>query len=248
MRNRDSQRSLTAVAATLSAFLLAGCAATPAEPGNDPYEPFNRDMFDVNMALDKAVLRPVAKSYSAVVPERARVGVHQALANLNEPVVFTNLLLQGKLGDAGSTAARFALNSSVGIGGLIDVAARAGLPAQDTDFGITLGVWGLDEGAYLVLPLLGPAPPRDLAGRGVDMFFDPVTYIDFRSKFYYEGGRAVLQIVDLRARNIETLDEIERTSIDFYASTRSLYLQHRTAQVHGGMPAAPDDPAPPPGD
>jgi phospholipid-binding lipoprotein MlaA len=248
MSNSDCHRPLAPIVAILLAFMLNGCATNSAGSDNDPYEPTNRDMFDVNMALDKAVLRPVAKGYNDVVPERARTGVHNALVNLNEPVVFANLLLQGKVGDAGSTLARFVLNSSVGIGGLIDVGARAGLTAQDTDFGITLGVWGLDEGSYLVLPLLGPAPPRDLTGRGIDMFFDPVTYIDFRSKFYYEGGRAVLQIVDLRARNIDTLDEIERTSIDFYAATRSLYLQHRAAQVHGSAPDMSEAPEPSPED
>ena len=244
MRVGGLHRSSATVAAVLLAFILNGCAAKPAGPDNDPYEPFNRAMFDVNMALDKAVMRPVAKGYNSVVPEPARTGVHNVLVNLNEPVVFANLLLQGKVQDAGGTLARFVLDSSVGVGGLVDVGARAGLPAQDTDFGVTLGVWGLDEGAYLMLPLLGPAPPLDLAGRGVDTFLDPVTYFDFRSKFYYEGGRAALQIVDLRARNIDTLDEIERSSIDFYAATRSLYLQHRAAQVGGSAPDTPDDPAP----
>ncbi len=240
----DHHRSVAAGAAILLAFVLTGCAAESAGPENDPYEPFNRDMFDVNMALDKAVMRPVARGYLSVVPEPARTGVHNVFVNLNEPVVFANLLLQGKLENAGGTLVRFVLDSSVGVGGLIDVGARAGLPPQDTDFGVTLGVWGLDEGAYLVLPLMGPAPPRDLAGRGVDTFLDPVTYVDFRSKFYYESGRAALQIVDLRARNIDTLDEIERSSIDFYAATRSLYLQHRAAQVGGSGAETPDDPAP----
>jgi len=244
MSNSDHYRSLAAIAAILLALVLTGCAVKQAGPDNDPYEPSNRDMFDVNMALDKAVMRPVAKGYNSVVPEPARTGVHNALVNLNEPVVFANLLLQGRLEDAGGTLVRFVLDSSVGVGGLIDVGVHAGLPVKDTDFGVTLGVLGLDEGDYLVLPLLGPAPPRDLAGRGVDTFLDPVTYFDFRSKFYYAGGRAALQIVDLRARNIDTLDEIERTSIDFYATTRSLYLQHRAAQVGGTAPETPDDPAP----
>lgn len=244
MNSSEHHRSFAAVAAFLLAFALAGCATKPAGPDNDPYEPFNRDMFDVNIALDKAVMRPVARGYISVVPERARTGVHNVLVNLNEPGVFANRLLQGKAEDAGRMLARFVLDSSVGVGGLVDVGARVGLPAQDTDFGVTLGVWGFDEGAYLVLPLLGPAPPRDLAGRAGDTFLDPVTYFDFRSKFYYEGGRAILQIVDLRARNIDTLDEVERTSIDFYAATRSLYLQHRAAQMGGNASATPDDPAP----
>lgn len=242
-------KTLRRFATALAALALTGCAASPPGPDNDPYEAFNRRVFDFNMGLDKAVARPVAKAYNAAVPEPARTGVHNALGNLGEPVVFANLMLQGKLGDASGTLVRFVLDSSVGIGGLIDVGARVGLPAKDADFGITLGVWGAGEGSYLVLPLIGPLPPRDLAGRGVDTLLDPVTYFDFRSKFYYQAGVAVLQMVDLRARNLDTLDDIERSSIDFYASTRSLYLQHREAEVRGSAPdatpvATPDDPAP----
>jgi phospholipid-binding lipoprotein MlaA len=190
-------------------------------------------MFDFNIALDKAVMRPTAEFYNDVVPEKGRTGVHNVLANLNGPVVFANQLLQGKLQDAGDTLARTVLNSSVGVGGLVDVGARAGLPAQDTDFGITLGVWGVKEGPYLVLPLLGPAPPRDLVGSGADTFLDPVAYVDFRSKFYYVAGATALKVIDLRARNIATLDDIERTSIDYYASVRSLYLQNRQSKIGG---------------
>jgi phospholipid-binding lipoprotein MlaA len=244
-----SQIATGFAAAALAALVLTGCTAGPPGPDNDPYETFNRQVFAFNMRLDKAVARPVAKGYNAAVPEPARTGVHNVLGNLGEPVVFANLVLQGKLGDAGGTLVRFVLDSSAGIGGLIDVGARTGLPAKDADFGITLGVWGAGEGPYLMLPLIGPAPPRDLAGRGVDTFFDPVTYVDFRSKFAYEGGRAVLEIIDIRARNLDTLDDIERTSIDFYAASRSLYLQHRAAEVRGSAPdampdATPADPAP----
>lgn len=218
-------------AATLAVCLaLAGCASGPAD---DRHESFNRRMFNFNIALDKAVMRPAAEFYNDVVPERGRTGVHNVLANLNEPVVFANQLLQGKLQDAGGTLVRTALNSSVGMGGLVDVGAPAGFAAHDTDFGVTLGVWGVKEGPYVVLPLLGPAPPRDLVGSGVDTFLDPVTYIDFRSKFYYVAGRGALHVVDVRARNIETLDSVERTSIDYYAAVRSLYLQNRQAQVSG---------------
>jgi len=221
-------------------MMLSGCATTANAPANDPHEGFNRKVFAFNMSLDKAVLLPVAKFYSRAVPGPARTGVHNALSNLDEPVVFSNQLLQGHLTDAGKTVVRFAVNSSVGIAGLVDVGTKLDLPPQDTDFGITLGVWGAGEGPYLMLPLLGPAPPRDLSGMAVDNFLDPVTYLDFRSKLAYVGGRDALQILDMRSRNIETLDAIERTSIDFYAVTRSLYLQHRDAQIRGDEPP-PDD-------
>lgn len=217
--------------ATVAAMLvLAGCASGSTE---DRFETFNRKMFNFNDRVDKVVMRPTAQFYNDVVPEKARTGVHNVLSNLNEPVVFANQLAQGKFRDAGGTLVRTALNSTVGIGGLIDVGAQAGLPAQDTDFGITLGVWGVGEGPYLVLPALGPAPPRDLLGRGVDTFLDPVTYVDFRGKFYYVAGRTALHVIDLRSRNIETLDSIERSSIDYYAAVRSVYLQNRQSQISG---------------
>lgn len=246
MRTPRKHRTLSVLpiglATLLSSLILTGCATGPAGADNDPYEPTNRDVFDFNITMDKAVARPVAKFYNAAVPDRARTGLHNALVNLNKPVVFANLVLQGKLRDASVTVVRIVVNSSIGLGGLIDIGTQTGIPAQETDFGITLGVWGLKEGPYLMLPALGPAPPRDLVGSGVDIFFDPVTYVDFRSKFYYVGGAVVLRAVDLRARNIETLDDIERTSIDFYAATRSLYLQHREALVNGGKPeTTPDD-------
>lgn len=233
--------------AVLAGVMLSGCAATT--PDNDPYETANRRIFDFNIALDKAVARPAAEFYNKAVPEKARLGIHNALGNLNEPVVFSNQLLQGHAKKAGITAARFVMNSTLGIGGLIDTAQMAGLASQDTDFGITLGVWGVNEGPYLMLPLLGPAPPRDLAGTVADNFLDPVTYISFSGSLYYVGGRAVLKIVDVRARNIDTLDTIERNSLDYYATTRSLYLQYRAAKVRGEdqsgeAPPLPDDPAP----
>lgn len=209
-------------------------------------------MFDFNTSVDKAVALPVARFYKNNAPERAQTGLHNALGNLNEPVVFANNLLQGRIADAGTTAARLVVNSSIGIGGLIDVGTRLGLASKGTDFGVTLGTWGVGGGPYIMLPLLGPAPPRDLSGMVVDTFFDPVTYVDFRSKFYYIAGRSALKVLDLRSRNIETLEEVERTSIDYYAATRSLYLQYREGLVRGDHPQAdadfnsPDDPTPPP--
>ena len=219
-------------------LLVSGCASTKtiSTSDNDPYESTNRDIFAFNMRMDRAVALPVAKFYVRAVPEPARDGVHNFITNLNDPVVFANDVLQGDADWAAQTFGRFTLHSTLGIGGLVDVAAKMGIPSHDNDFGITLGRWGLGEGPFLMLPLLGPAPPRDLAGRVVDIFMDPLTYWNFRDKIYYAVGLGTLGVIDLRAQNIGTLESIERTSVDYYATIRSLYLQHRAAQVHRGKP------------
>lgn len=221
-----------------ASLFVSGCASTPgaSTADNDPYEATNREMFALNQKLDKAVALPVAKFYVRAVPEPARDGVHNFLTNLNSPVVFANDVLQGEPERAGQTFGRFAFNSTIGLGGLIDVASKMGIPGHDTDFGITLGIWGFDEGPFLMLPLLGPAPPRDLVGKVVDIFLDPLTYVSFRSKIYYDIGLGTMGLIDLRAQNIETLESIERTSVDYYATTRNLYLQYRKAAVNRGKP------------
>src|SRR5277367_4122157 len=172
-------RFLPLIAALSATLMVSACATKDPEAlaQNDPWEPTNRQIFDFDIKLDHAVLLPTAKFYRSAVPEPARDGVHNALTNLNSPVVFANDVLQGDAGKASSTFGRFVINSTVGLAGLIDVAARAGLPAHDNDFGITLGKAGSAEGSYLVLPFLGPKPPRDLVGSGVDIAFDPVTYL-----------------------------------------------------------------------
>ena len=224
-------------------LILSGCASTSgsATGDNDPFEHTNRQVFAFNQDLDKAVALPVAKFYVRTVPDPAREGVHNFLTNLNDPVVFANDVLQGQVEHASQTLGRFGVNSTLGIGGLIDVAAKMGIPGHDTDFGITLGRWGFGEGPFLMLPLLGPAPPRDLIGKVVDIFLDPLTYVSFRSKIYYDIGINTMGVIDLRAQNIGTLESIERTSVDFYATTRNLYLQYRKAQVNRGRPAKDED-------
>jgi len=225
--------------AVTAGLLLAGCASAP---NGDPYEATNREIFAFNQKADKAVARPVAEFYNRAVPGRLRTGIHNALTNLNAPVVFANELLQGRMLAAGQTAGGFVVNTTFGIGGLGDVASQAGIPQHDTDFGITLGKWGLSEGPYLMLPLLGPAPPRDLTGKVADIFLDPMFYVSYGGKTYADLGIGTMNIVDMRARNIDTLDQIERTSIDVYATTRSLYLQYRNAKVKGDSATEiPDD-------
>lgn len=232
-------RTVPLAALFLATLMVSACASSKdpeALAQNDPWESTNREMFAFDVKLDHAVLLPTAKFYRSAVPEPAREGVHNALTNLNSPIVFANDVLQGDAGKASSTFGRFVINSTVGVGGLIDVAAKAGIPGHDNDFGITLGKAGAAEGSYLVLPFAGPKPPRDLVGEGVDIAFDPVNYLDWGGVTLFQLVRGGLGVIDDRAANIDTVESIERSSIDFYATTRSLYRQHRNAEINEGKP------------
>jgi phospholipid-binding lipoprotein MlaA len=230
MKNR-----LPLLAALLGSLALTACTTTDPQSlaQNDPFEPGNREIFAFSIALDKAVATPAAKFYRAAVPQPARQGVRNALTNLNAPVVFANDVLQGEGEKAVNTVGRFLVNSTVGIAGLIDVATDIGIPGHDNDFGITLGKGGVHEGSYLVLPFVGPKPPRDLLGTGVDIAFDPLTYMTWNNSTLYTMIRGGLTVLDKREGTLETVESIERTSIDFYATTRSLYRQNRNAQILG---------------
>jgi len=223
--------------ALVIALAASGCASTPMPDSvdqNDPYESFNRQVFSMNMTLDNNVALPVAKFYVRAVPEPARDGVHNFLSNLGEPQTFANDVLQGEVTRAATTLGRFTINTTIGVGGLVDAATKFGIDGHTTDFGETLAVYGADEGPYLILPVLGPSNPRDAAGYVVDIGLDPTTYITFRSSVYWMLGRGVLHVIDVRARNIDTIEELERSSVDLYATERSLYRQHRNAEIHGG--------------
>ncbi len=206
---------------------------------NDPFEGSNRFFFDVNQVLDDILLRPVAIAYRAVVPDFARDGVRNFMNNLNSPVIFANDLMQGEGDRAGTTLLRFGVNSTIGIGGLFDVAKEIGHPYHDEDFGQTLAVWGVGDGPYLYFPLMGPSSARDFTGFVVDRGLDPLTYVNWGDDDleYVPIARTVLNVIDLRSRNIETLDDIERSSVDYYASIRSLYRQSRADSIRNGAPS-----------
>lgn len=246
------------------ALFMAGCATVPKEPAarasfkanKDPLEPLNRKVFAFNLLIDRALLKPIAKAYLRTVPSPGRDGLRNFLKNLKEPVVLANNVLQGEFRRAGTTAERFVINSTVGIAGLVDVAGRHGLERQTGDFGQTLYFWGVGEGLYLVLPVVGPSNPRDAIGFGVDIYLDP-----FRCaarKYNFPTGLSVAEQaaagIDERSRNIDSLDELQRESVDYYASLRSLFRQHRAGELrHGQPPPAPqindfynDPDAPPP--
>jgi phospholipid-binding lipoprotein MlaA len=210
-----------------------------ADDTNDPFEGSNRFFFGVNQVLDDLLLRPVSIVYREVFPEFARDGVRNFLNNLNSPVIFANDLFQGDADRAGDTLIRFGINSTVGIGGLIDVATEVGHPYHDEDFGQTLAVWGVNDGPYFYFPLMGPSSARDFTGFVVDRGLDPLTYVNWGDDEleYAPIARTVLNVIDLRSRNIETLDDIERSSVDYYASIRSLYRQSRADAIRNGAPS-----------
>lgn len=234
----------------MTALLLVGCATRPPnddpkalaewEETNDPYEPFNRAMFDFNTELDRWLVRPAAEGYRWLTPDFVQDAIHNVLTNAGEPVNFFNALLQGDFNRAGTALGRVAINTTVGLGGMFDVAgAEFGLEPVDEDFGQTLAIWGVeDDGGYLVLPLLGPSSVRDGIGRAVDIFLNPLTYVLVNSS---DGDViaptvGIVAGIDQRERNLEILDEIERTSVDLYAAIRSLYQQRRQDLINNGEP------------
>jgi phospholipid-binding lipoprotein MlaA len=204
------------------------------EDKNDPFEGMNRAIFHTNLVADHVIIRPIALGYRHIVPKPLRNSVRNFLNNLDSPPIFANQVFQGDLDEAGNTLVRFGINSTVGVGGLFEVAEDWGYGRETEDFGQTLGTYGIGEGPYLFLPLAGPAPPRDLFGRVVDFFLDPTTYVHMGNKSYLRYVRFGVDALDLRERNIETLDEIERTSVDYYATVRSLYRQTRNNEIRNG--------------
>ncbi len=228
---------------------LSGCATPPKDPEaysewkiiNDPLEPMNRGVFEVNMFLDGIILKPVAQGYRWVLPNFLRSGVKNALDNLGEPLNAANSLLQGELNRASTALGRLLINTTVGLAGLIDVAKTIGLHPVQEDFGQTLAVWGLENTPYLVLPLIGPSSIRDGIGKGVEFFVDPTAIALENSDLeWVTWTLTAVDIIERRSRHIETLDDIERNSVDFYAAIRSLYRQRRNDLINNGKAPEPD--------
>ena len=230
---------------------LGGCATRPPadDPDaqaeyrqtNDPVEPLNRGMYSVHQGLDEYVLRPVAVGYRAVVPQPLRTGLRNFLGNLRTPVVLANDILQGETRRAGNTAGRFLVNSTLGIGGLLDVARdHFNLPGHTEDYGQTFAVWGVGEGPYLFVPLVGPSNARDLVGFGLGIVADPFFWLGQGAVVQaLDYSRAAATAVDTREGLIETLDEVQRTSLDPYATLRSAYRQRRAAEIENRLDRRP---------
>jgi len=239
-----NSRTMTIVSALLMlATLLGGCASTGAvSDANDPYEPMNRAFFAFNQRLDQVVVRPVAEAYVAVVPQPARNGFRNALSNFFLPVTFANDLLQAEIGRGAQTVARFAINSTIGVAGLFDVADDWGIHPHTEDFGQTLAVWGVGSGPYLVLPVLGPSGLRDNVGNLTDIFLHPLLYTDLNEKAWWMVGIATADAIDLRSRKLNALDQIQQASVDPYSTIRSVYRQYRDNEIRNGEPDIGDLP------
>lgn len=212
----------------------------------DPFEDFNRAVFAFNEALDAVILLPLAKIYRAIFPKPIRDTFRNFMRNLNAPFILANDILQGEGERAGRTLSRFLVNTTLGVGGLFDAAAGMGLPYHDEDFGQTLGVWGMEEGAYIVLPILGPSTVRDGLGKVGDAFLNPLNYVgasgDDAEKilFGHRGdladilfGVRLLEVVDVRERLIEPIELLKKDplALDYYTLIRSVFLQRRNKEI-----------------
>ena len=239
-RSRTRHRlGMHAVLIALCAASLVACAnVKSSQPSteNDPFEPFNRKMFAFNDGLDQHIMLPAAIFYRDKVPVRLRKSIHNVLANLDMPITIGNDLLQLDWKRAAQASARFGLNSTFGLGGLMDLATSEHIPNETADMGQTLGIYGLGEGPYLVLPLYGPTTPRDFTGNIGDHYLDPITYIRLRDKTYWNVGRGALNLLDEREANIDQLKSVRESSVDYYATIRSLYRQDRRAKIRKGKP------------
>ncbi len=209
---------------------------------NECFEKFSRGTLKFNQGLDKAIFKPIAKGYRAL-PVPIRTGTSNFIANLRSLLTFSNNVLQGDVKGAGNTAGRFVINTTVGILGIFDPASKMGFEDKGKeDFGQTLAVWGSGSGCYFVLPVLGPTTTRDAIGLVGNVFVDPVYQLTHNTEtdivigndnlqehnyYYYKGTDAV----DFRSKNIESIDSLEKNSIDFYASVKSLYLQNRAQKI-----------------
>lgn len=230
--------TFTRIRLLLSVFLfsliLQGCATVegPTDP-EDPFESFNRAMYSFNDTLDKAILKPVAEGYNAVLPDPVNKGVSNFFSNIDDVVVIFNDLLQLKIGQAVSDTARVFFNTTIGIFGLIDVSSGMELAKHDEDLGQSFGYWGIDTGPYLVLPILGPSNIRDTVGLVGDAYVDPLNDVTPDSD---RNWLVVLEGVDTRAGLLSTSKVLDEAALDPYLFVRDAYLQRRQNQVYDGNP------------
>ena len=229
----------------VASITLVGCATAPDvsdveamteyQEINDPGEPTMRAIFAFNQALDKALVKPVAGTYRDITSEKFRAKAHNFLNNLRSPVIFFNDVLQGEFERAITTLLRFLVNTTAGLLGFNDVAADLGFEFHDEDFGQTLAIWNMPEGPYLMLPILGPSNPRDAVGRVVDFFIDPLNiWATNNNQDWIIPTHTALKVIDFRALHYDTFEDLEKSSLDFYAAIRSLYRQRRTDKINNG--------------
>ncbi|MBC8791342.1 MAG: hypothetical protein C6Y20_07010 [Tagaea sp. CACIAM 22H2] len=227
-----------AIIGTLSTAALAEDTLAPRQQAqqstdiNDPFEYVNRGIFEVNIFLDEIALKPLAAWYG-VLPDRAREGTHNFLANLKTPWVAVNDAAQGEGQRFGTSLARFFINTLLGFFGTFDPAAHMGFPAHEEDAGQTFAVWGAGEGPYIMLPVFGPSNVRDTLGFAVDSFLDPVNFATSRSDKldWVPYARGAASGIDARQRNWQTLEDLKRNSTDYYATIRRVYTDRRRAAI-----------------
>ncbi len=225
-------KKLSLAVATIALLGLSACASTQDGEIADPIENVNRGIFKFNDALDTAVMHPIAVGYRKAVPQPARTGVRNFLHNLKSPQIIANNLLQGDLTGAGNSTTRMVANTLLGVGGIFDVAGAEGVKYEEEDFGQTLGVWGVGNSPYLVLPFFGSSSVRDTAGLIVDSYADPIrlwmSNTDNEGWYYAKVGVTAL---DKREELLDVLDDLKKNSIDYYAAVRSSYAQRRESLV-----------------
>lgn len=238
MAMRTVNRQFGQLASVLAVLALGACATSgpPGSEFDDPYESVNRRIHGFNKDVDRAVLRPVSMGYGTVVPRPLRMGINNFANNLGEPQEAVNALLQANAEDTVVHVFRFLLNSTMGIAGIFDPASAIGLPESDSDFGETLAVWGVGEGAYIELPFLGPSTQRDTAGRVVDFFTDPFSPFigtGFQGTFPTGTSTAswMLELADTRYEYSDAIDEVLYESADSYAQSRVVYLDNRRYEL-----------------
>lgn len=225
---------------------LAGCAST--HNPRDPLEGFNRAMFGFNDVIDRAALKPAAKAYQSVLPSFAQAAVGNFFGNLGDISTALNDLLQAKVTDGLTDIMRVAVNSTLGLGGLIDIGSKAGMTKHREDFGQTLGRWGVKSGPYVVLPFLGSSTVRDTAALPIDYATDPWAY---KYPVRWRNTGSVVRVIDERAVVLDASNLIEEAALDRYEFVRDAYLQRRESKIRDGEnsgPAPAEDPAPKPKD
>jgi phospholipid-binding lipoprotein MlaA len=219
-------------------LLVSGCAS---QANKDPLEGINRGIYKFNDVTDKALFKPVATAYKAVTPTPVRKGVNNFFNNLGSITTVLNDLLQLKFANAFTDAGRFVINTTFGVAGLIDVAGMDKIPNHKEDFGQTLGAWGIGNGAYLVLPILGPSSVRDTTGLVFDtLTTDPITYAHYDGDIALSNWLRAGEFLDRRTELLDAKDIVDEASLDPYAFTRDAYLQRRESLIHGNGAKAND--------
>lgn len=213
-------------------MVITGCAGNQSTDESDPHESMNRVFYNVNDSIDRNFLQPVARGYVKVTPDPVREGITNFFDNVSYINVIMNDLMQGKGGQFLQDSGRFLVNSTVGVGGLFDPAGGLGLKQHDEDLGQTFGVWGMGEGAYLTLPLLGPSSYRDLPDMASAMFLNPLTYLN--PVVTIPAG--LVNAVNKRANLLEATRIRDQAALDPYVFVREAYRQQREFKIYDGNP------------